>query len=91
MPAQPVDHARALDHEIVAVIGDQADLHRPLVQVRDREALDPVLDDRAGDRERIDLIGLARLALPAPRRAHPVRRHAHDPLAGCQQRLLEPA
>jgi hypothetical protein len=49
------------------------------------------LNDRASDRERVDLIGLPRLALPAPGGAHPVRRDAHDPLAGCQQRLLEPA
>jgi hypothetical protein len=47
MPPQPVDHARALDDEVVAVIKQQADLHRLLVQVRDRELLDPVLDDRA--------------------------------------------
>ena len=37
MPAQPVLHAGALGDEIVAVIGQQPDLHRLLVQVRDRE------------------------------------------------------
>src|SRR5450631_69864 len=34
MPPQPVDHTRALDDEIVAVIKQQADLHRLLVQIR---------------------------------------------------------
>ena len=49
----------------------------------------PVLDDRASDRERVDLIGLTRPALPFAGSAHPMRRDAHDPLACCQQRLLE--
>ena len=56
VPPQPVDGAGPLGDEIVAVIGDQPDLHRPLVQVRAGEVLDPVLDDRAGDRERVDLV-----------------------------------
>ena len=89
MPSQPVLDSGALDHEIVAVISQQPDLHRPLVQIRDRELLDAVLDDRSGDRERVDLVRLARLALPLPRRAHPVRCHANDPLTGGDQRLLQ--
>src|SRR5450755_2099821 len=76
MPPQPVDHARTLDDEVVAMIKQQTDLHRLLIQIRGREAVDPVLDDRAGDRERVDLIRLARLTLPAPGRTHPVRRDA---------------
>ena len=91
MPAQPVDRAGALGDEIVTVIEQQPDLHRLLVQIRDRELLDAVLDDRSRDRERVDLIRLARLALPLAGGAHPVRRDPHDPLAGGQQRLLEPA
>jgi hypothetical protein len=91
MPPQPVHGASPLGDEIFAMIEQQTNLHRPLVQIRDRELLDPVLDDRAGDRERVDLVRLARLALPLPRRAHPMRRHPDDPLAGGQQRLLKPA
>jgi hypothetical protein len=64
------------------VIAKQADLRRLLIQVRDRELLNTVLDDRARDRERIDLIRLARLALCLAGRSHAVRRHPHDPLAG---------
>ena len=45
----------ALSYEIVAVLEQQPDLHRLLVQVRDREPLDTVLHDRSGDRERVDL------------------------------------
>jgi hypothetical protein len=63
MPPQPIDRPGPLGDEIIAVIEQKADLHRPLVQKRDREPLDAVLDDRPGDRERVDLVGLARLAL----------------------------
>jgi hypothetical protein len=41
------------------MVEQQADLHRLLVQIRDRELLDPVLDGRAGDRERVAFIRLA--------------------------------
>ena len=91
MPPQPVHCAGPFGDEIVAVIAKQPDLHRLLIQVRDRELLNTVLDDRARDRERIDLIRLARLALCFAGRSHAVRRHPHDPLAGGEQRLLEPA
>ena len=91
MPPQPVLDASALGDEIAAVIGDQPDLHRLLVQIRRREALHPVLDDSAGDRERVDLVRLARLSLATPRLADPVRRDAHNSLASGDQRLLKPA
>src|SRR5215207_7019096 len=90
MPAQPVLHAGALGDEIPAVIADQPDLHRFLIEMGGGEALHPVLDHGAGDRERVDLVRLARLALPAPGGAHPARRYPYDPLAGREQRLLEP-
>jgi hypothetical protein len=63
VPAQAVLRACALGHEILAVVGEQPDLQRCLVQMGDREALDAFLQHRAGDRPRVDLIGLARLAL----------------------------
>jgi hypothetical protein len=91
VPAQPIHRAGPLGDEIVAVIEQQPDLHRPLIQVRGRELLDPVAHDRAGDRQRVDLIGLPRPALAFPGRAHAVRRDSHHPLAGRQQRPLEPA
>ena len=89
MPPQTVHGPSPLGDEILAVIEQQPDLHRLLVQERDREPLDPILDDRAGDRQRVDLIRLARLALALAGSAHPMRRHAHDPLARGQQRLLK--
>ncbi len=89
MPAQPVLHPGALLDQILPVVCDQPDVHRPFVQVRGREAIDAVLDDRAGDRLRVDLIGLAALALALTGGAHHLRRHPDYPLARRQQRLLE--
>ena len=90
MPPQPVHDPGPLGDEIVAVVEQQADLHRRLVQIGDRELLDPVLNDRTRDRQRIDLIGLARLALPLAGSSHPVRSDPDDPLARRQERLLKP-
>ena len=91
VPAQAVDDACALGHEVLAVVAQQADLQRTLVQKRRREAVDPFAQNGAGDRPRIDLVGLAGLTLATPRGAHQLRRHAHDALAGAEQRLLEAA
>ena len=54
---------------------------RLLVQIRDREPLDSILDDRSRNRKRVDLVELARLALALAGGAHPMRRDPHDPLA----------
>ena len=91
LPAQPVLGARALGDEIFAMVGEQPDLHRPPVEVGAGEALNSILDHRPGDRERVDLVRLARLSLAAPRGAHPLRRNPDDALASGDQRLLEPA
>jgi hypothetical protein len=91
VPAQPVLDPRALGDQVLAVVGQQPDLHRPLIEMSDGEALHAVLDHGPGDRQRVDLVRLARLALPTPGGAHPVRCDTHDPLAGRDQRLLEPA
>jgi len=71
------------------MIRQQPDPHRVLIQMRGREAFDTVFDDGSGDRERVDLIGLAGLALSAPRGAHPVRRDADHLFAGADQGLLK--
>jgi hypothetical protein len=63
VPAQPVLMAGALGDEIVAVIGQQPDLERGLVQERHRQLLNALLDRRSGDCDRIDLIRLARRPL----------------------------
>ena len=63
MPAQPVDRAGALGDELVAIVAEQADLHRLLVEERGREPLDTVSDRGAGDRERVDRDPTSRFAL----------------------------
>jgi hypothetical protein len=80
MPPQPVDRPGLLGNELATMIEQQPDLDRLLVQIRDRETIDPVLDDGGGDRERVDLVRLARLALASTRDPDPMRRHAYDPL-----------
>ena len=89
MPAQAVDDPRALGDQVGAVVEEEADVHRLLVQIRDRELLDPVLDDRAAHGERVDLIGLAGLAFALARGAHAMRRDPDYPLAGRQESLLQ--
>ncbi len=50
MPPQPVLDAGALGDEILAVIGEQPDLERLLVQMGGGEVLNSVLDHGTGDR-----------------------------------------
>lgn len=63
MPAQAINGAGAFRDEILAVIAQQSDFHRGLVEIGRGEALDALADDCARDRERIDLIGLSGPAL----------------------------
>jgi hypothetical protein len=91
MPAQPVLCARALANEILAVIAKEPDLHCLVIQIRGRETLNAVPDDGSGDRESVDLIGLARLTLPTPRSTHHPWGHADDALTRSDQSLLEAA
>ena len=89
MPPQPAHGPGTVGDQVLTVIQQQADLHGPLVQIGDRELLDPVLDDRPGDRQRVDLIGLARLALALAGGAHALRRNPEHSLTGGHQSLLE--
>jgi hypothetical protein len=91
VPAQAVDDAGALGHQVLAVVTQQADLQRAIVQKRGREPIDPFAQHGARDRPRVDLVGLARLTLAAARGAHQLRRNARDALAGAEERLLKPA
>ena len=89
MPAKPVLHSGALGDQIVAVIGQEADLHRLLVQERCREPVHPVFDDRASDRQRVDPVRLPDSPLTAPGLPHHLRRDADHPLTGRDQRLFK--
>jgi hypothetical protein len=88
VPAKPVLRSGALGHEVGAMVDEQPDLHRVLVEERDCEALDALAQDGTRDGERVDLIRLAGLALTLARHAHQLRRNADDAFADRQQRLL---
>src|ERR1700684_4003613 len=89
MPAQTVDLTGALRDQVRAVIGQETDLKRPLIKERRGEALHALSDHGASDSPGVDLIGLARLALPAPGFAHHLRRNPNDPLTRSYQSLLK--
>lgn len=91
VPAQAVDDPRALRDKVLAVVAQQADLEPALIQKRGREAIDPFAQNGTGDRPRVDLVGLPRLALPTPRNSHQLRRHARDALTGAEKCLLQSA
>ncbi len=71
------------------MITQQPDLHRLLIQEGSRERVSAVVDDRAGDRQRVDRVRLAWLTLAAPRGADAMRRHADDALTGGEEALLQ--
>jgi hypothetical protein len=89
IPAQPVGEAVDLRDLVFAVIAEQPDLHRVLVEVGAGKLLDPLLEYCPRDCPRVDLIGLAGLALSATRLAHQPRRDPHDALPGGHEAALE--
>lgn len=89
MEVQAVLGAGAFADELLAVVVEQPDLHRWLVKEGDGEAGDAFADDGAGDRERIDGIGLAGLALAATARPGQRGRDPEDAFAGAEQCLFE--
>jgi hypothetical protein len=91
VPTKAVDNPRALGHEVLAVITQQADLQGLLVEEGGREPLNSLAQDGAGESPRKDMVGISWLTLSPPRDAHQLRRHAHDALARPEQRLLQAA
>jgi hypothetical protein len=86
---QPVDQPSALADERVAVISQQPDLRGVVVEEGDREPLDSLSENGAGDCSCVDLVGLARLAFAATRCAHELGCDSHDALACGDECLLE--
>ena len=83
VPAQAGDVAGALGDQVVAVVDEQAHVALGAVERGDRQVR--VREGRAGDRERIDRVALARLAHRATEPRHELGRHAHDRLARAEQ------
>lgn len=82
MPAQAADHAGSLLDEVLAVIDQQAHLAVSPVEASDRQVGLP--ERRAGDRERVDRVGLAGRTSRVARVGHQLRRHPEDSLAGSE-------
>jgi hypothetical protein len=91
VPTQPVRQAAAFGHDLVAVVVEDADLERLLVQVRDRERFGPFSERGAGDRGRVDRIGLPRLAYCPPGCLGQPRRDADDSVTAGEKPALQPA
>jgi hypothetical protein len=87
VPARAVDDPSALRDKVLAVVAQQADLKRAVIQKRRREAIDPRPPNGTGDPPRIGLVGLAGLTLPALRDSYQLRGNARDALSGAKRCL----
>src|SRR6185312_5112533 len=90
MPAQPVDQPDALVHQLIAVIAEQPDLMRLLIQERDRETIQPSADRCQRDRPRVDRVGLSWRSGRFARLARQRRWDTNHPLPSTEQSTLEP-
>ena len=89
MPAETVLGPRALGHEVVAVVDEQAHLSLGAVEAGDRQV--GLAQGGPGDREGIDGVALAGLATGAAGPGHELGRHADDRLARDEQVALQAA
>ena len=90
VPAQVVDQRGALVHESFAMVGELANLQGLLIELRGDEAVDPLADRCARDRERIDWIGLPGFAGAFASAGDQLRRDPDHSLAAGEQEPLEP-
>ena len=91
LPAQIVDQRGALLDEPLAVIDEQPDVELGPGQLRDRQRVEAFAQRRAGDRDGVDAIGLARARARSARAGHQLRRDANDALAAREQEPLQRA
>ena len=87
MPAQTVDRACSLAHQILTVVDKQTQLALLSVETSLRQVWLAKRCPR--DRERVDRIRLAIRAATITRVRHQLGRHPHDPLAGREQVALK--
>jgi hypothetical protein len=89
MPPQPADQTDAFVDQLIAVIGQDPDLERLLIEERDRQRVDPFPERGASDRGRVDRIGLPRLAHRPPRALREPGRHPDHPITARDQPALQ--
>ena len=91
MPLQRVVDRDPLANESFAVIDEQPQVELGPIQVRRRQGVQALAQRRAGDRERVDAVGLPAPARLAPRRRHQRGMHAQDTLPALDQKPLQRA
>jgi len=91
MPLQRVVERHALADQALAMVNQQTQIELRPVQAGGRQPVQAFAQSGPRDRDRVDAVGLAAPARAAPRVGHQLRRHAHDPLAACNQEPLEGA
>ncbi len=91
MPPQPVLDTGALADEVLAMVKQQLDLERLLVQPGARQRVDTFTNGCPSDAESVDVIRLAALARDAASARHQLRRDTNDPLPSCEQEPLKPS
>ena len=90
MPAESLLAAAPLGDEVVAVIDEQLQL--PQERLLGTRPLQAWLAQRhAGDRERVERVGLAAAAAATSFRPGQPRRYPHQAFPGLKQRLFQPA
>jgi hypothetical protein len=89
LPAQLVDQPRAGVHEPFAMQPQQPDFELDADQPGRRERLDSLSERGAGDRQRVDRIGLPALPDPVAGVSHQPRREPDDRLAAIDQKPLQ--
>jgi len=86
-PPEPVLGLGALPNEGLAVLDEQLDLARLLILGRDGQV--GVAECCAGDRERVDAVGLPKRSPAATRTGHQLRRNPNHPLAARDEQPLQ--
>src|SRR5918995_3500229 len=89
MPADPALDAGSLADEVVAMVDQQPHLARRAAESGGGQIR--FAPRRAGDRERVDRVGLAGLTGAATDAGHHLRRYPNDPLAGAHEVGLQRA
>ena len=89
MPTQALLVFTTGPDEILAVIEQELQLQRRLVQMRGRQGLGALSERCSGDGEGVDRVGLTAGALAAAGFAHELGRNSDDVLTGGDQKALE--
>ena len=89
VPLERVVEPDPLADQALAVIDEQPQVELGPVQVRGRQRVEAFAQRRAGDRDRVDAVGLPARPGRAARVGHQLRRHPQHPLAAGDQKPLK--